>query len=102
MSNIESVLRLSIIVYVVEVAIMLAFSIVPTSMQLWLDQYPWSIIVLNTTILTLVSSPLIYLWIIRPFVLVRSKAELLQSVEERKQYHGYLFDQLPQGLILED
>jgi PAS domain S-box-containing protein len=102
MSNIASVLRLSIIVYVVEVAIMLAFSIVPTGMQLWLDQYPWFIIVLNTIILTLVSSPLIYLWIIRPFVSARSKAELLQSVEEREQYHGYIFDQLPQGLILED
>ena len=102
MSNIALILRLSIIVSVVEVAIMLAFSIVPTSMQLWLDQYPWFIIVPNTIILTLVSSPIIYLWIICPFVLERGKAESLESLKSSEQYHGYLLEHLPQGVLLED
>jgi PAS domain S-box-containing protein len=102
MSNIALILKISVVVAVVEAAIMLAFSIVPASVQLSLDQYSWFIIVLDTIVLTLVCSPIIYLWVIRPFILARSKAESMLSLKDSEQNHRFIFEDLPQGLFLQD
>jgi PAS domain-containing protein len=102
MSTIALVLRVAVVVSVVEAAIILTFSIVPASVPLLLDQYPWSIIVLDTIVLTLVSSPIIYLWVIRPFVLARDNAKSLQSLKNSEQRHGFLFANLPQGVEIQD
>jgi hypothetical protein len=77
MPNITLILRIFVVIAVVETAIMQAFSMVPISVQLLLEQYPWSVIVLDTITLPLISSPIVYFWAIRPFVSARSKAESL-------------------------
>ncbi|MFT6436195.1 MAG: PAS domain S-box-containing protein [Candidatus Azotimanducaceae bacterium] len=75
MSNIVLIWRISVVIFVVETAIILAFSVSPASIQLWLEQYPLLMIMLDTITLVFVSSPIIYFWAIYPFVLARDKAE---------------------------
>jgi PAS domain S-box-containing protein len=95
-------LRISVVVAVVEATIILAFSIVPSSVQLRLDEYPLSFIVLDIIILTSVCSPIIYLWVIRPFVVARIDAESLLLQRDSEQRYGSLFTNLPLGVMVED
>ncbi|MGK0441660.1 MAG: PAS domain S-box-containing protein, partial [Pseudohongiellaceae bacterium] len=98
--NITLIVRIFVVVAIVEAAIMLAFSMAPTSVQLLLQQYPRTVIVLDIITLMLISSPIVYFWGIRPFVLAHSKTESLLIDSERR--YGFLFAHLPQGVMVED
>ena len=81
MSNFALILRVYLVIFAVEGGLLLAFAALPGNMQLLLEQTPWTLILLDTISLTLISVPLVYLWAIRPFLNVRSRAE---SVRLRK------------------
>jgi PAS domain S-box-containing protein len=100
MSNIGLMLRISVVISIVEATIMFAFSIIPLSAKLLIDQFPWLIIMINAIVLTLASSPIIYLWAVRPFVLAQSKA--LSLLKDSEQRYSFLFAHLPQGVTVED
>jgi PAS domain S-box-containing protein len=101
-SSIVLVFRISVVVCVVEAVIMLASTMVPVRVQVVLDEYPLPVILLDIIFLTLVSSPIIYGWVIRPFVLAGSKAESHLALKDGKQHHGFLFAHLPQSVVVED
>lgn len=77
MSNITLILRVYVVIFAVEGLLLLVFSALPINLRLLFDQFPWTIILLDTATLTLISVPLVYLWAIRPFVSARSEAETL-------------------------
>jgi C4-dicarboxylate-specific signal transduction histidine kinase len=68
-STIPLIWRITLIVFIVEIAIMLVYSTSPDNIILWLNQNPVLFALIEATILTLISSPIIYFWIIHPFVL---------------------------------
>jgi PAS domain S-box-containing protein len=78
MSNITLILRVYVVIFAVEGLLLLMFAALPINLRLLFDQSPWTIILLDTVSLTLISVPLVYLWAIRPFVSARSEAEALQ------------------------
>ena len=78
MSNITLILRVYVVIFAVEGLLLLVFAALPINLRLLFDQSPWTIILLDTVSLTLISVPLVYLWAIRPFVSARSEAEALQ------------------------
>ena len=78
MSNITLILRVYVVIFAVEALLLLVFAALPINLRLLFDQSPWTIILLDTVSLTLISVPLVYLWAIRPFVSARSEAEALQ------------------------
>jgi PAS domain S-box-containing protein len=78
MSNITLILRVYVVIFAVEGLLLLVFAALPINLRLLFGQSPWTIILLDTVSLTLISVPLVYLWAIRPFVSARSEAEALQ------------------------
>ena len=78
MSNITLILRVYVVIFAVEGLLLLMFAALPINLRLLFDQSPWTIILLDTVSLTLISVPLVYLWAIRPFVSAQSEAEALQ------------------------
>ena len=78
MSNFGLMWRVYVVIFAVEAVLLLGFASLPSNMQLLLDQSPWTIILLDTISLTLISVPLVHLWAIRPFVSARSQAESLR------------------------
>jgi PAS domain S-box-containing protein len=78
MSNTTLILRVYVVIFGVEALLLLAFAALPINLRLLFGQSPWTIILLDTVSLTLISVPLVYLWAIRPFVSARSEAEALQ------------------------
>ena len=78
MSNITLILRVYVVIFAVEGLLLLMFAALPINLRLLFDQSPWTIILLDTVSLTLISVPLVYLWAIRPFVSAQSEAEVLQ------------------------
>ncbi len=77
---------------------MLAFATSPANVQLFFEQYPLLIIVLDPITLTSISSPIIYFLVIRPFVSARDKdksllvVHLTEEVAERKHAEASLRD----------
>ena len=78
MSNITLILRVYVVIFAVEALLLLVFAALPINLRLLFDQSPWTIILLDTVSLTLISVPLVYLWAIRPFVSAQSEAEVAQ------------------------
>ena len=78
MSNITLILRVYVVIFAVEALLLLVFAALPINLRLLVDQSPWTIILLDTVSLTLISVPLVYLWAIRPFVSAQSEAEVAQ------------------------
>ena len=78
MSNITLILRVYVVIFAVEGLLLLMFAALPINLRLLFDQSPWTIILLDTVSLTLISVPLVYLWAIRPFVSAQSEAEVAQ------------------------
>ena len=78
MSNITLILRVYVVIFAVEGLLLLVFAALPINLRLLFGQSPWTIILLDTVSLTLISVPLVYLWAIRPFVSAQSEAEALQ------------------------
>ena len=78
MSNITLILRVYVVIFAVEGLLLLVFAALPINLRLLFGQSPWTIILLDTVSLTLISVPLVYLWAIRPFVSAQSEAEVAQ------------------------
>jgi signal transduction histidine kinase len=104
------VLRISLVIFVTEAAIMLAFSATPESVYLRLTQNPVIAAFIDTLILTAVSAPVIYFWAVHPFVLAREKAEARVIAENRRfaeaqrigKVGSWDFDQRGQSFTLSD
>ena len=98
MSIFTALWRVAIVIFVVEVVIMLAFATSPANVQLFFEQYPLLIIVLDSITLTSISSPIIYFLVIRPFVSARDKdksllvVQLTEEAAERKHAEASLRD----------
>ncbi len=75
MSNINTIFRITAIVFVVEIAIMFFIFVAPHSLQMFGASNFWFWPLVDTVFLVLLTSPLIYLWAIRPFTLARDAAE---------------------------
>lgn len=84
MSNLVLILRISVIIFVVEIAIMLVISAIPSGFHLYAEQYPLFFPLVDTIILTSVCGPAIYFWAVRPFVLARDRAESLLRQQNRR------------------
>ena len=67
LSTRQVVVRIAVIVMSVELVIMLIFALVPH------EGYTYSEAVLDVALLALFSTPLIYIWVIRPFVTARDE-----------------------------
>jgi signal transduction histidine kinase len=88
------VLRIAAIIFVVEGGIMFALPGLTRALDAMGLLSSWGLAVTDSIILVLVSSPLIYLWVVRPYVLARNRAEgefrqseltLVERVEELQE-----------------
>jgi signal transduction histidine kinase len=102
MSPTQLVLRIALVVFAVEGAIMLAILFVGPTVFFDDVHIHWSTAAIDAVILILVCSPIIYFWIIRPYVLARRQAEaesrqseqaLKEQVAELEQAHARLEQQ---------
>ena len=83
MSPVHLVLRIAAVVFAVEGLIMLVlWALGPATTAANLGPL-WSMAALDATILVLVCSPIIYFWVIRPYVLARRRAEEQSRQSER-------------------
>lgn len=62
--------RIGLIVFAVELAVMLAFELMPD-----LRLAEWQAALLDSALLTLLSSPMIYYWVIKPYVVARNRID---------------------------
>jgi signal transduction histidine kinase len=88
MSPVGLVLRIAVIIFAVEGLIMLALLVVGPALFESDFQAHWSMAAVDATVLILVCTPIVYLWVIRPYVLARRHAELEsrrneQALQER-------------------
>lgn len=84
MSVFPIAVRIGLFVLVVECIIMISFTALPVSVRAFAEINYWFFPIIDATLLTLITSPLIYYHAIRPFVLAKNQAvELLQ--EKNKQ-----------------
>jgi signal transduction histidine kinase len=75
MSPIGLVLRIAVIVFAVEGLIMLALLVVgPTLFPLDFQAH-WSMAAVDATLLIAICTPVVYFWVIRPYILARHRAE---------------------------
>jgi len=80
MTQYSVIFRISIIIFCVEALIMVAFRFVDVQTHEFLEAF------LDALLLTIFSAPLIYLWITKPFISAREKAEAEQlKTHERAQ-----------------
>ena len=94
--------RVFIVIFTVQAAIILASSATTFNVPTLLLQQPFLIAFLNVITLTLVAGPINYLWAIRPFTSARVKAQSLLILKDSEQYNGFVFENLPQGMVVDD
>lgn len=74
-SSLILILRIATIIFVVEAGIMLTSSFLPPALYELITKSDLVSAMLDAVILVLISSPLIYLWVIRPNVVARASAD---------------------------
>jgi PAS domain S-box-containing protein len=102
MTTFTLIWRTAMVIFFVEAAIILTFSTTATNVPTLLGQYPLFIVFVNVITLTFISSPIIYFWAIRPFSLAWVEAKSLLILKDSAQYHGFVFENLPQGMVVDD
>jgi signal transduction histidine kinase len=85
MSPVHLVLRIAAVVFAVEGLIMLVLWAAGPGIYAANPESIWSTAAIDATVLILVCSPIIYFWIIRPYVLAQRRAE-----EQSRQSEGAL------------
>ena len=69
------VARIAAIIFAVEGLLMLAFAALPSGVQTFGPHSEWGMALLDAAALVLISSPFVYLWVIRPFALAHTRSE---------------------------
>jgi two-component system cell cycle response regulator len=92
MTRVQIVLRLLVIVALVELAIMIGFAMLPLELEDYVSA------ILDTAILVLVSAPIIYFWIIKPY---EAAHEALVEQIQHLAHHDPL-TQLPNRRLLSE
>jgi hypothetical protein len=69
------VLRIAVIVFAVEGLLMFALQALAPALDGMSLSTHWRLAAIDAAALVSISSPLIYFWVIRPYVLARSRAE---------------------------
>jgi signal transduction histidine kinase len=87
MSPAQLVLRIALIVFAVEGVVMLVLLLVGPVVYPADFHAHWSMAAIDAAVLILICSPIIYVWVIRPYVLARQRAETesRQSEEALKE-----------------
>jgi len=75
MRDIGFITKIGIIVFAIECAIMFSLPHVPEAVNNFLESEPWLLPLLDTSLLVALSSPLIYVWVIHPFVVAVRETE---------------------------
>ena len=78
------IFRISLIIFLVEGAIMVAFSVMTGGLHMMAIDYSWFLPLLDTLLLAIFSSPLIYFWAVRPYVVARNEAEAMLLEKNRR------------------
>lgn len=78
------IFRIILIIFLVEGAIMLAFSALPQSILTVAMAPPWVLPFVDASLLATISSPMIYYWAVRPYVVARNRAEALLAEKNRR------------------
>lgn len=71
------IIRITLIIFLVEAGIMLAIPAMPESMHMMAMERSWILPLVDTSLLALITSPMIYFWAVRPYVLARNSAETM-------------------------
>jgi len=85
MSMLSLVLRISVVIFLVEGAIMMAFSAISPDLLSAIEQSPVIFALVDTVLLTAISAPIIFFWGVRPFVIGRKQAEIAAKKAQEAQ-----------------
>jgi len=84
MSSVLIVLRIAGIIFAVEGLIMLVPMALPPALDAVAPRSEWLLAALDAIVLVMLSSPLVHLWVIRPYVLARAATESGLRESERR------------------
>jgi PAS domain S-box-containing protein len=84
MSPFSIVLRVAVIIFSVEAVIMLAISALPVDFQTQLADNALVLAAADGLAIVLLSTPVVYFWVIRPYVLARTAAESTLRANEQR------------------
>ena len=99
-SALSVLVRVSAIIFVVEAIIMLLLSLLPLSVNAWLNRSEWLLAAADSIALTMIASPLVWYLVILPFVRGQRAAE--DGLRASEETHRALIENLSDLIIILD